>query len=342
MKIEKEIIDRLDHCYACANIVINGKNHYLAASEERNACHIIEEETGRVASVWDDTGGTMSIVPLPGRNGEFLASQRFYPGFQAEEAAVVWARLNDQGWQVKTLFNLPYIHRFDVLASDNGKKYFIGCTLCETKKSAEDWSSGGHVMAGELPENLEEPFELKSILSGLVHNHGYYRTKADGLDACIVTCDSGAYRVMPPGRSGDGWSVRQILPWAISDLAMIDMDGDGKDEIVTIEPFHGNSFHIYKEAGNSYEKVYEYPGRMAFGHVVWGGMLAGVPTVLGGFRGLSKSLFHIQYIDGVYRTTTIDEGVGPCNIFVVRHETKDMVIAANGAVNEIARYTFSK
>ncbi|MHB8131407.1 MAG: hypothetical protein ACYDEX_20690 [Mobilitalea sp.] len=342
MKFEKEIIDNLDHCYSCANIEIDGKNHFLTASEERNSCHMIDEESGKIVSVWDNIGGTMSIVPLEGRNGEFLASQRFYPGFNASESTIVWAALKDGEWLVKTLFTLPYIHRFDVLESDNGKKYFIGCTLCETKETLEDWSSGGHIVVSILPNDLEEPFELESILSNLVRNHGYYKTKANGLDACIVTCDSGGYLIEPPNISNERWKITQILNWSISDLAVFDIDGDGNEEIVTIEPFHGNSFYIYKKINNNYEKVYEYPGKMEFGHVVWGGTLVGVPTIIGGYRGLSKELFYIQYIDGEYRTETIDEGVGPCNIFVVHHETTDVIVATNGAVNQIVKYTVSK
>lgn len=339
MKFEKEILDDLDYCYACTNIKINGKNQFLAASEERNACHMIDEETGRIVSIWDSIGGTMSIVPLKGRNGEFLASQKFYPGFDARESTIVWAKPEDQGWKVKTLFTLPYIHRFDILESDNGKKYFIGCTLCEKKDTLEDWSSGGHVMTGVLPDNLEEPFELKSILGNLVKNHGYYRTKANGTDAAIITCESGGYLIIPPGKSNHQWNVTKILDWPISDLCLIDIDGDGNEEVVTIEPFHGNSFCIYKKVYNKYEKVYDYPKKMEFGHIVWGGKLAGVPSIIGGYRGLSKELFIIQYVDGKFITETIDEGSGPCNIFVVHHDTGDVIVATNGALNQIAKYT---
>jgi hypothetical protein len=342
MKFKKEIINHLDNCYACAQMKINGKNHFLVASEERKSCHIIDEETGKITSVWDNIGGTMSIVPLKGKGEQFLASQRFYPGFNARESTIVWAYLKDEKWEVKTLFTLPYIHRFDELQSDNGKKYFIGCTLCETKGGIDDWSSGGHIMVGILPDNLEEPFELESIQGNLVKNHGYYRTKVNGQDASIVTCESGGYLVSPPSTTNDKWSVKQIFDWPISDLALVDIDGDGEEEVATIEPFHGNLFCIYKRENEVYKKVYEYPKKMEFGHVVWGGMLSGVPTIVGGYRALSKELFYIQYSNGQYKTVTIDEGVGPCNIFVVHHEEEDVIVATNGAVNEIAKYTVNK
>ena len=31
----------------------------------------------------------MSIIPIPGKNGDFLAVQRFFPTFQSEDAEIV-------------------------------------------------------------------------------------------------------------------------------------------------------------------------------------------------------------------------------------------------------------
>lgn len=342
VKITKEVLGYLDSCYACAGIEIDGKGKFLVASEERQSCLMIDEETGVISTVWKDIGGTMSIVPLPGRNGEFLASQNFYPGFNAKESTIVWAAFRDEKWEVKTLFKLPYIHRFDILESDNGRKYFIGCTLCEYKKSLDDWSSGGHILVCDMPEDLIQPFNLKSIKRGLIRNHGYYKKRINGLDIGVVTCDSGAYMVKPPNRCDKDWNINQLIDWPVSDLAFVDIDNDGNEELITIESFHGNSFNIYKKRNKVYEKVYCYSGEMEFGHIVWGGRLAGVPTAVGGYRALSKELFYVQYVNGEYKTVTIDEGGGPCNMFAVCHEDKDVLVVTNGALNQITKYVVTK
>jgi hypothetical protein len=58
----------------------------------------------------------MSIVPIPGTNGEFLAVQKFFKMFQWEEAKVVHVKpLADARYQVTDILHLPYIHRFDLL-----------------------------------------------------------------------------------------------------------------------------------------------------------------------------------------------------------------------------------
>jgi hypothetical protein len=70
----------------------------------------------------------MSIVPVPGREGEFLAVQGFYPGYDAAGTQVASARLIHDEWRVAPLFALPYLHRFDILER-NGTRYLICCTL---------------------------------------------------------------------------------------------------------------------------------------------------------------------------------------------------------------------
>lgn len=81
----------------------------------------------------------MSIIPIPEKNGDFLAVQRFFPTFQSEDAEIVWGRYENGKWEIKTLFKLPYLHRFDILEA-NGKLYFLGAVLCNSKQFKDDWS----------------------------------------------------------------------------------------------------------------------------------------------------------------------------------------------------------
>ena len=47
-------------------------------------CYAFDSQTYERETVWEEPGGTMAMVPLPGKNGDFLAVQRFFPGFQAQ------------------------------------------------------------------------------------------------------------------------------------------------------------------------------------------------------------------------------------------------------------------
>lgn len=338
LHIEKKFLTKLHRCYATGSTVIDGKEKILFATEGEGACFAYDGDDFTQSTVWDGPGGTMSMVPVPGKNGDFLAVQNFFPTFQSENATIIWAAPKpDKSWAVKTLFKLPYVHRFDILTA-GGVHYFIGCTLCTSKTEKEDWSDPGKIYVGQIPEDLNQPMELKVIKTGLTKNHGYSRAIWNGNMAGMVTCEEGVFAVVPPETAGADWTIETVLERPVSDIAVLDIDGDGVAELITIEPFHGNQFLISKKTADGYEVVYQYPEEMEFGHVVWGGNLRGTPTIIGGQRRHAKDLFYIQYIDGKYVKTTIDEGIGPSNVAVLQQENRDIIIAANREIGEAVLY----
>lgn len=338
MKIEKKVLTKLHRCYAASSTVIDGQRKILLATEGEGACYMFDGNDFRQSTVWDGPGGTMSIVPVPGKNGDFLAVQNFFPTFRSENATIVWSRpLPDGTWETKTLFKLPYVHRFDILTA-GGAHYFIGCTLCTSKRDKEDWSDPGKIYVGMVPGDLRRPIALECLKTGLTKHHGYSRAVWNGRMSGMVTAEEGVFAVTPPQKRGDGWTVEPVLARPVSDIAVVDIDSDGVDELVTIEPFHGNAFRVSKRTQSGYETVYEYPEPMEFAHVVWGGRLRGVPTVIGGQRRHAKDLFCVQYKEGTYVKTTIDSGVGPSNVAVIHAPERDIIVSANREVGEAALY----
>ena len=77
MNFEKTHLCRLPCCYAVSPLTLDGRLKYLLATDDHGPCYCIDAQTLEQETVWEETGGTMSIIPLPGTNGEFLASQRF-------------------------------------------------------------------------------------------------------------------------------------------------------------------------------------------------------------------------------------------------------------------------
>jgi hypothetical protein len=283
----------------------------------------------------------MSIIPLPGKNGAFLAVRKFWPTFNSAEAEIVWVTPNGKNdWIIEPFISLPYVHRFDII-SVGGRDYFVAATLCSSKKSPDDWSDPGKVYVGEIPDSPRRGIELSVIKDGLVKNHGWTKTSLDGRPCGIVTCDSGAYAVFPPQTTSEGWKIELLMSQPISDIAVVDIDGDGEDEFATIEPFHGEIFRIYKKSGNDFSVLYEYPKAMSFGHVVWGGNLCGRFAVIGGYRREGAELFVVTCEDaarGLFQTQTIDCGMGPSNIHVFRDGDRDVILAANRETNSAAVY----
>ena len=340
MRIEKRFLTEMNRCYSASSIVVDGQTRILLATEGEGPCLAWSgADYDSVDTVWDGPGGTMSMVPIPGSNGEFLAVQKFFKMFQWEEAKVVHVRpLATGGYAVRDILQLPYIHRFDLLTVGE-RHYFIGCTLATTKDSKEDWSNPGKIWVGEF--RGDGALEVSVLKDGLSKNHGYSRLTHKGKTSSLVTCEQGAFEVTPPQSPGADWTVRQFMDWPISDISAIDIDGDGELEFATIEPFHGSYFRVYKQIDGKFQKVFEHPEVSEFYHVVVGSTLAGVPVFIGGCRRGKQQLFYIRASRSApleLQVEVIEEGVGPSNIHVLHEAGRDIIVAANREKAEAALY----
>ena len=340
MNFEKRFLTSMNRCYSATHITVDGQTRVLLATEGEGPC-LAWAGPGYDTphEVWAAPGGTMSMVPIPGSNGEFLAVQKFFKMFQWDEAKLVHVKpLADGTYAVTDVLHLPYIHRFDLLPVGD-RLYFIGCTLATTKESREDWSSPGKVFVGEYTG--AGPLQVHVLKDGLTQNHGYSRLERDGRVSSLITCQQGAFEVTPPQQPGAAWDVRQFMDWPISDIAAIDIDGDGELEFATIEAFHGSHFRVYKQVGDRYEKVYEHPEVSEFYHVVTATTLAGEPVFLGGCRRGKQQLFYVHAVQRAplaLQAELIEEGVGPSNVHVLHEPGRDIIVSANREKAEAALY----
>ncbi len=337
MKIIKHHCADLFKCYSTTGMLIQGKWHYLFATEDKGPCLDFSGDDFTLNGVvWEGPGGTMSIIPIPNKPNQFLAVQEFFPTFNAPDAKIVWGEYTKQGWVIHPFIDLPYVHRFDLIQRD-GIVYFVAGTLATSKQDRDDWSDPGKIMVGILPESWTIPMELKSVKDQLTRHHGYSRGTWDKQPAGFFTADEGVFALIPPGISNPDWRVDQLMNQRVSDIAVFDIDNDGIDELITIEPFHGNAFVIRKQGNEGFEEVYRYPSELDFAHVVWGGNLNGIRSILGGARRLNKEFFCIRYdAKQGYTTTVLESGFGPSNIHVIQREGNDHVLLCNREHGEAA------
>lgn len=339
MRFEKRKLWDLPCCYSVARLESQGRTSYLLAPDAFGPCIRVDALSLEAEKVWDGPGGTMAMIPLPDGSGDFLAVQGFNPGFKAEGAKVVLVRrLPQGGYEVRDLFPMPFIHRFDILER-GGRHYLLCCTVCSHKENEADWSSPGAIYAAPLPEDLSQPIELQTIADGLHRNHGFCRTRKEGYDAALTSSDEGVLEILPPAAPGQAWKVTRIMDRMVSDIALCDIDEDGVDELATIEPFHGNRYLVYRRGPAGWEEIYSYPGELAFCHVAWGGRLRGEPVFLGGCRAENKELFVLRWKDSRIQQELIDTGCGPSNVTVVHGLDSDVVVVANRELGEAALYS---
>lgn len=345
MKVEKKVIENLNKCYSVAPLHYQGRDHFLVAAEKVDRCLLFDLDGNVEDTVWSEPGGTMSMVQVPGTDGQFLATHKFYSPNDSKEARIVIVTPRGKGdWEVRTLVNLPHVHRFDILEK-NGVRYLIACALKSGHEFKEDWSMPGKVYGAVLPEDLsvyndQNQLKLEVVQEGMLKNHGYYRVEAEGGPASLVSADNGVFLFTPPAAAGGQWGIEQLLDTPASDAVLVDLDGDGEKELAVMAPFHGEFIRIYKKKEGEYKKVYEYDKPADFTHSIYGGMLCNKPRVVIGHRKGTRNLLAFTFDKeiGDYQVQILDEDCGSANVFKYTNHGKDVIISANREIDQVAMY----
>lgn len=345
MKITKKVISNLTKCYSVAPLEYQGKMGFLVAAEKIDRCLLFDAEGNEVETIWHEPGGVMSMVQVPGTDGQFLATQKFYSPNDSKEAQIVLVTPKEGKWDVKTLVQLPHVHRFDLITR-NEVTYLIACTLKSGHEHKDDWSSPGKVYVAKLPNDLSQfvdhqQLQLDVIYEGFTKNHGYYKVKTQDADVAVISSEQGVFQFTPPVDEAGNWEIVQLLSEAASDATLVDLDGDGELELAVLAPFHGPSIKIYKKLAGVYQTIYTHPKPAEFTHALYGGQLCGKPTVVIGHREGDRTLmaFTMDKVSGQVQVENIDQGCGPANVLHYVKDGKDILIATNREIDEVAMYT---
>ena len=343
MEITKINTYPLEKCYCVAPLTWQGRQRLLVAAEKVNKCLLFDLDGNLLDTVWDGPGGTMSMVQVPGGDGCFLATHRFYSPNDSAEASIVHVQpCAEGGWRVNTVARLPFVHRFDILQKA-GRQYLIACTIKSGHAYKNDWTKPGRVYVAELPQSLdqmdeEHPLELTVLCEHLTKNHGYCHCMGANGDYAIVGSEKGVMRIEPPACPDEEWDCALLIDQPTSDMALVDLDGDGMQEMITISPFHGDAVTIYHKNGTGYEPVYRCPQPMPFGHAIWAGKIGEVPVALIGHREGRRDLAAFLYRNGGYQIEISEEDAGSANIMYYKTQTEHRLLSANREHDEIAFY----
>ena len=352
MRVEKKIISNLNKCYSMAEITCQGEHRFVVAAEKQDPCYLFAEDGTQLETVWTAPGGVMTMAQVPGADGQFLSTHKFFSPNDSKEAKIVIAtRKGENDWEIRTLCDAPFVHRFGIL-NRNGVNYLLVCCLKSGHEYKNDWRFPGACYGAVLPGDLsgfDENHQLKLTLlkDNMLKNHGYCAIQVDGHDAAVVGCEEGTFLVEPPEAPGKDWTFRHLCAVPASDSVLLDFDGDGQLELGTISPFHGPSLTIYHldEHGN-YVPQWKYSRPEAetdMLHATWAGTLLGKPTWVVGWRKGTKDTIAITWADGTYRTEYIDRDTGCANVMhFVNKDGKDVIVATNREIDEAAMYIITE
>jgi hypothetical protein len=343
MNIHKRKLADLEGVYSTSVIDLGGERCLVGASENREKESFLFFPPGWEKSLlWRTPGGVMNIVQAPGSPRLFSITD-FYPIFQSENAAV--CEITPIGdfkdpWNINRVLSVPFVHRIGLIRNPDAA-YLLCCSLCKSKKFQDDWSTPGSLFISPVPEkNNPDAWQLKEVFTGLSKNHGLFIYRDNQVfvaaEEGIFFFDFSRYDLNKPIKPV------HISETPTSDIFIDDMDNDGNLEAGTIEPFHGNSFALYRLLGN--ELILLHRSDLEFGHVVWIGRLFGFPSAITANRGGDKALVLYQNKTGNiendrWEKTIIDSGTGATQISVFSGEDKVYIFAANHGIGEIGLYT---
>lgn len=338
MRLRKFNSYHLEKCYAVNEIEVDGCQHFVIAAEKQDACLVFSLAGEFEDKVWEGPSGTMSIVPLRGHDGEFLATKAFYSPNDSKDARIVYAKYTDSGWNVRDLVEIPFVHRFDVI-DDGNKRYIIAATIKGAHEYKDDWRTGGSVYMAMLPEDIDsflnsgKQVKFDCILPDIHHNHGYFRI--DG-NSFAIAGDEGIFVIKIENGIAD---VRWIIDSSASDIAFADIDDDGESEIIVISPFHGNHISIFKKIEDRYKSIFEYDRELPFSHAIAVARYADKSVFLIGNRGGDREIVVFGLgDDGNIQHDVLETGLGSANFYVTENNDKSILVATNREIDEIDFY----
>lgn len=281
-------------------------------------------------------GGVMSMVPVT-ENGEVLISvMGLFPGFNGNRGGIFSHVRNACGWVTEKLFHLPFAHRCEIL-EDEGLHHVFMASVSRNKTAIDDWSYPGELYHGVYDLSDGCLHNVTCINSNIHKNHGMikYGGLINGRECILVSGQEGIF----------AYSIKdqkvvehKIFDGEVSEFAFVDIDNDGMTELVTIEPFHGDSLHIYRKEDTKWTEFYSK--RLSFGHGLSAGTIGGIPLiVVGSRRGVASLEFLTSDEDSgeiirIYEET----GAGTTQSLISKFIDGDCIICANQQKEEVAMY----
>jgi hypothetical protein len=343
MKISKSEVFGMGAPYSICYGIIDCKKIIAAGSETMGGeFSIYVGDKWSSVPVVENLGGIMAIV-LSEMSGvpTIITAEGLHPNFISKDAGVSLYRAENgvtRSWVRYRIADFPYIHRI-ALVTASGVSTVIAATLCGEKKNRDDWSNLGAVFAVAI-ENSRPPFKVQTscIFDGIKKNHGMFVKKCNGRETVFVSGEEGLFAIHVP-KERDEWVIKRIIDAPISEFAIYDLDGDGEDEIVAIQPFHGNNVCIFKKKTDMWSRVFETETEL--GHGIWAGKIGGKDGfILGSRAGKRDFCIYTREDNDTWQMKKhiIEKGTGTAQLDVIHEIDHDLIVSTNNYTDEIALY----
>ena len=354
MELSRRTLARMNMPYPLGTLTVGGERCVVAATEDHGPILLSRPPFLEARQVVEGPGGCMALVEEAERPGELFAIMGCFLGYKFHSGGVYHIRpemgperrpaghTTPDAWSSARILDLPFAHRI-AFVPRGGARWLIAASLAADKRDPADWSQPGTLSAARVPRSAGEEWKLSPILPGIHKHHGMLVTRFMGRPSILVSGTEGLFAADLSSSGGD-WGFEKVMAAEISEIAVCDLDGDGVDELVTIEPFHGNAVRVYRQEAGGWRKAWE--GELEFGHCLWAGSFGGVPSVMASSRSGTRDLLLWRWHPGGRareglgepERIVVDAGVGAANMLVLRHEGADLIFATNQAAGEVVCY----
>ena len=331
--MNKKSILEIQSVYTANAFAVDGVTYVGAGSETTPAVYVHDLRTGASSFVDGCPGGVMSFVPAPGHPDLFYSIMGLFPPFVGMEAGVFMHRRKEDGWETVKAMALPFAHRCDILEKE-GRSWLFAASCSKFKENPADWSQSGELYVIPLDPETGLPGTPELVYDKIWRHHGMLKARVREDDTLLF---SGAEGVFYMAREDGKWKVCPLFDHEVSEFGLIDLDGDGADELVTIEPFHGNTLNVYKCTPDGWNKL--YTDELWFGHGLSCGRFRGEPViVVGNRRGPLTLNLYRRLADGSFAREILEDQAGPTQTQVFTADGTDYILSANQLKNEVAIY----
>ncbi len=336
MKPVKRVLAKLNAPYAVGALRLGGRQCVVAGTEDHGPILLAAAPYTQATAIVPGPGGCMALASDPQEPGELFAIMGCFPGYRFQTGAVHHIRQGPGGWASTKILDLPFAHRIDFVARA-GRRFLIAAALARDKSDPNDWSQPGSLYACAVPSDRKGTWQPVPVLEGIHRNHGLLVAPLKGKRTVLVSGAEGLF-ALDLDKPGSAWDFSKIIDREISEVAVLDLDGDGRDELATIEPFHGDRLCVYRPDAGTWRLAWDTG--LEFGHGLLAGMLGGVASVLVSNRAGSRDLLLFQFPRGLEapERSVIDAGAGAANALILRDASGESIVSANQAAGEIALY----
>lgn len=332
--LRKKVIIELPFVYTINEFSLGDQIFIAAGSEQNYPAYLVNPENYKKTLVSDGPGGMMSIMPVPGWNNSLVSVMGLFPPFIGFEAGIYLHTLRNGAWSARKVLSLPFSHRCEILTY-NGENHLFVASVSSYKENPGDWSKPGELYQLSMRDIESDNWNMELILDNVFRNHGMNKYVIGNKEVVCISGAEGIFSIQPGDKKK--WQVTRLFDHEVSEFSFFDLDNDGADELITIEPFHGNNLNVYKNITGNWHNIYISP--LSFGHGLSVGKFQNNNVIVVGNRRDSGSLeLHKVFSVDRIEKTIIEDNAGPTQTKVFSYKNTDYIMSANQLKNEVALY----